>query len=48
MKVFELIELLKGLDQDKDITIEGCNHIEIENDEDSYEIEFWYEHNTNK
>lgn len=47
MTVQELIDKLKDLQPDKEICIEGCNEIEIKDDGDNYEIEFWYSQKAN-
>lgn len=46
MTVKELIETLQVLEQDKEILIEGCNEINIEDEIDFYQIEFWYSKTT--
>lgn len=43
MKVAELIELLKDLNPNKEIDIEGCGCMQIVDNAEFYEIEFWYE-----
>lgn len=43
MTVKELIELLKDLEPDKEISIEGCGCVKITDEGDFYDLEFWYE-----
>lgn len=43
MDVRELIELLEGLNPNKEICIEGCSCMKIVDNAEFYEIEFWYE-----